>query len=75
VTNELLAVALIVLTGPGGQVIDVNPAEIVSIREPREESHFGKDVHCLINTVDGKFITVVETCDIVRNKINNEEGY
>jgi hypothetical protein len=69
-TYALFAAALITLTGPGGQVIDINPAEIVSLREPRGDGHFDKDVHCLIHTADGKFITVIETCQIVRERID-----
>jgi hypothetical protein len=75
--NLIIATALVQLTGPGGQIIDVNPAEIVSLREPQQTGyhHFENNVHCVINTVDGKFIAVIETCDIVRQKINEEEKY
>jgi hypothetical protein len=69
----IVAIVLIIVTGLGGQVISVNPAEIVSLREPRGDGHFDKDVHCLIHTVDGKFISVTETCDIVRKEIDNAE--
>ena len=62
----------VLLTGPGGQVIAVNPTEIVSLREPRGDN-FDKDVHCLIHTADGKFIAVIETCEVVRGKITAEE--
>ena len=64
---------LIVLTGPDGQRIYVNPAEVVSVRGPRGEGHFASDIHCLVGTVDGKFIAVVESCDIVKSKLKAEE--
>jgi hypothetical protein len=67
--NWIIATVLITLTGPGGQVIEINPAEIVSLREPRGDGHLDKDVHCLIHTTDGKFIAVKETCVIVHERI------
>lgn len=69
---QLITSVLVTLTGPGGQTIDVNPAEIVSLREPRGDSHFDKDVHCLIHTADGKFISVIESCAAVRDKIEGD---
>lgn len=71
----LLAIALVILTGPGGQNIEINPNSVVSIREPRSAEHFAPDVKCLIHMVDGKVITVVDTCDSVSLKLqeNNQE--
>ena len=62
------------LTGPDGQLIYVNPEQVVSIREPRdpERRHFAKDVHCLLNMTDGKFITVTEECVFVQKLL--EQG-
>lgn len=58
---------LLQLHGPGGQNIFINPNEVTSVREPRSgEDHFGKGVHCLVNTADGKFSAVVEDCATVR---------
>lgn len=63
----LIAHHLIVLHGPGGQIIDINPEQVVSVREPRsDEGHLQKGIHCLVNTSDGKFSAVVEDCDTVR---------
>ena len=61
----LLAYHLIRLTGPEGQEVELNADQIVSLREPRGETHFPKDVRCLIHTSDGKFIGVIESCKIV----------
>jgi hypothetical protein len=62
--------ALIVLTAPGGQPVDVAPDKIVSLKAPRADAngHFDNDVRCLINTADGKFIAVVEDCETVVSK-------
>lgn len=66
-----LAVALIRLTGPDGQIIDINTNQIVTVREPRgkEQGHFHEDVHCLIHTTDGKVVAVVEACEKVRSML------
>jgi len=65
----LAAVQLILLTGPDNQRIELNPQQVVTLREPRtpgDQEHFPKAVRCLIHTTDGKFVTVTETCDQVR---------
>jgi hypothetical protein len=70
----ILAMHLLRLTGPDHQVIDINPAGIVSLRQPRgsETQHFHKDVKCLIHTADGKFIAVIEKCDTVRDQLESK---
>jgi len=62
----LAAVEWMLLTGPGGQTIQLNPDHIVSTRPPRGNEHFHKDIHCLIHTTDGKLVTVQETCERVQ---------
>jgi hypothetical protein len=62
----LIAASLITLHAPGRQQrrVDINPAEIVMVSEPRE--HVANDSNCVIWTADGHFVAVVETCDQVR---------
>jgi hypothetical protein len=69
----IFAVAMIQLTGPDDQRIDINPAEIVSIRSPRSTEHFAKGVRCIINTVDGKFVAVIEDCGTILKRVTKEE--
>jgi hypothetical protein len=57
---------LLLLMGPEHQIILVNPSQVVSMRTPRRHEHFGKGVRCLINTVDGKFIAVIQPCQEVK---------
>lgn len=65
--------ALLELHGPGKQLIDISPKGVVSLREPRaDEGHFSKEVHCLVNTADGKFSAVVEDCGKVQRLIEEE---
>jgi len=62
----LLAAHLVTLTGPNGQAIILNADQVVSMRTRRDDDHFAKGVKCLIHTSDGKFVTVLEDCDTVR---------
>ena len=73
-TAAIAAFHLIQLHGPGGQEIDVNPHEISSVREPSEgsESHFPKEIKCLIFMTNGKINAVLEDCKTV--KIMTEEA-
>ena len=59
---------LLQLHGPNGQIIDVNPNEITSLRSPQagSENHFGKNVHCLIKMTNGAVNAVVEDCEWIR---------
>jgi hypothetical protein len=61
----LLALRLIELTGPDGQMIELNPESVVAIRTPRASDHFGNEVKCFISTNDGRFFGVTQTCEEV----------
>lgn len=63
-----VAIILLHLTGPGGQMIEVNPDEIVTLRSPRSQEHFAPGTRCLINTVDGKVVAVQEDCYRVKQE-------
>jgi hypothetical protein len=64
----LVTVVLIMLHGPDGTIVQVNPAEITLMRPAPAErrGHFDVKVQCLINLADGKNAAVVETCDEVK---------
>jgi hypothetical protein len=59
---------LILLHGPGGIDIYINPREIVTLRDaPKEdEQHISKGVNCIVTTEDGKFSAVLESCEQIR---------
>jgi hypothetical protein len=61
-------IVLVELQGPAGQHIYVNPQEVASVREPRgvDTGHWAKGVKCLVVMANGRFLTVVETCEQVR---------
>ena len=67
----LMAYSLIHLHGPGAQVIEVNPYEVSSLREPQENSdgHFAQGTRCLVTMSNGKINAVVEMCEDVARKI------
>jgi len=71
--NDQFATHLLILHGPDGQIIAVNPMEIITVREPRSEfaAHFPKGTNCICHTADGKFIAVAEECATVRDLIEN----
>lgn len=61
--------SFIQLHGPGNQLLEINPDEIVSLRMPQSTEHFAPGVRCIVNTADGKFSTVQEDCDTVKHLI------
>jgi hypothetical protein len=66
----LIAVQLVTLYGLDGRAIIVNPAQVTSIREARDDGDSGKlfadKVHCVIRLTDASYVTVAEDCDRVR---------
>jgi hypothetical protein len=59
---------LILLHSAAGQPVLVNPDLITTMqgRSVDRPELFVMNVRCLVNTTDGKFMTVRETCDQVR---------
>ena len=64
-----LAAGLVLLHSPNGHGILINPAAVTSMQSAvhgKANAHIHEGVRCLINTSDGKFVSVIETCDQVR---------
>jgi hypothetical protein len=58
---------MIVLHSGGGTPMDVNTSTITNLRNPEAGiGAFSPNVKCQINMVDGKYVTVKETCAEVR---------
>ena len=70
-TPIVVAIALIQFTGAVGQRIDINRAQVTSVREPHDfgPGHFAKGINCLIVMVNGKVIGVMESCEQVRGAL------
>jgi hypothetical protein len=67
-----VVVALVQFTGPDGkQRIDINPAEVSSVREPVtvNQGHWAKGTNCVIVMSNGRFNAVNEGCDKVRDEL------
>jgi hypothetical protein len=60
-----IAIHLILLHGLHGHVLYINPDEVVAIRSPTQQSLIKEGFNCAIFTTDGKFVSVIETCDKV----------
>jgi len=58
-----------------GMPLQINPVMVVSLREPQAKDRrvMHGNVQCIVNFVDGKFITVVETCAVVRAKMGEDK--
>jgi hypothetical protein len=70
---KAFALSFVLLTGPDGQEVRINPSHVVTVREPRNvEGHFHKDVRCLVHLDDGKFVAVIEPCKVVRELLEGE---
>jgi hypothetical protein len=67
----VLALTLVELHSPLGGHVFVNPAEVVTVREPRagSEGHFARGTHCLLIMANGNLFGVTERCDEVRQKL------
>ena len=65
---------LVLLHGPAGQTIEINPDQVVTLREPRaDEGHFPKGTRCVVNMTDGKLNVVREDCSTIRDMIEEAE--
>jgi hypothetical protein len=64
----LIALRLIVLHNVEGAEVHIAPQHIVTLRDARasDRSLVSDKVRCFISLTDGKYLTVVETCDAVR---------
>jgi uncharacterized protein YlzI (FlbEa/FlbD family) len=70
--NPIAVAALhwIVLHGLDGREIILNPSEITVMRGKEEGKHLAPGAACAINMADGHFVSVKETCEVVREKID-----
>jgi hypothetical protein len=73
-----IAFHLIIVHTLNGDVIGINPDSITSMRDRAVQNEddtrlLPKGVECMINLNDGKFISVVEHCDVVRKLIEEAD--
>ena len=68
---------VVVLSSLTGHEVDVTVEHIVSMRatDPDKGNKLlAEGVGCMINTSDGKYISVVQTCEEVRKRIAEAKG-
>jgi hypothetical protein len=71
----VVASGLIVLHAPDGHELFVNASEITVLHQRLApgESRYTEKASCLINTTDGKFITVIESCLVVLDALKHAQ--
>jgi len=60
---------LLLLHTLDGRTVYVSPLHIVSVGEARIEGKLSRDVNCVVNLVDGKFVTVIESCTQIKEAL------
>ena len=63
----MFALVLILLHTVDDREVYVNPTWVVSTTEPKDRGGFAEPVHCIVSFIDGKFISVRETCSEVNS--------
>jgi hypothetical protein len=75
---EVFVIHLLTLHAPNGQMIELNPAEVSSVRMPQDQAvktrHFPPTTHCIVVMTNGLFNAVMETCEQVDALLANAEG-
>jgi hypothetical protein len=68
---KFVVAALVIFHTPDGHEVAVNPYHVTNIIAAKDEKNklFVDGVKCLINLADGRFITVAESCDKVKTKL------
>jgi hypothetical protein len=72
----LVASSLVVFHAPDGHEVYVNPAEITILHQKlntNRQGNFVESASCMINTSDGKFVTVIEDCIKVLDSIRGAQ--
>ena len=68
------AVVLLLLHAADGHEIRVNPEHVTHLHAarpgaPAKDKIFSDNVKCLVNLADGKFVTVIEPCEVVQKML------
>jgi len=68
----ILALVLVEFHGPSGQRLEINPAEVSSLREPIDiRGHLAPGTHCVIVMGNGGLIAVAEDCAAAEQKLQD----
>ena len=60
----ITATGLLLLHAPDGHTVFINPDEVTVLHQKLNtgQGNFTDKATCMVNTTDGKFITVIESC-------------
>ena len=72
--NAIVASVLLLLHGPDGVEVRISPDQVTHLRSAKpgaakNDKIFPEHVNCMVNLTDGKFVTVVETCEHVQKML------
>jgi hypothetical protein len=62
-------VVLVMVHGPGNRSILVNPKQVTSLHASvpsQPNKYLADEVKCLVGLADGKFVSTIETCEEVK---------
>lgn len=65
----LIALHLVLLTTVDGHEVAINPAQVTTMYAAKDDEAnklFVNSVRCVIGLTDGKFVTVAENCNTVK---------
>jgi uncharacterized protein YlzI (FlbEa/FlbD family) len=69
----LIAMQLLIVQTLDGREVSVNPTQIVTISEARDDGDPTKqlttNVHCVLTLSNGNLVTTVEDCESVRHRL------
>lgn len=68
---KVIAVVLILLHGPDGREIRINPQQVTSMRAASGDHNelLTDSVRCMVSLADGKYVSVVEPCETVQKML------
>jgi len=70
--GAILALTLVEFHAASGQLIEINPAEVSSLRAPLDiKGHWAPGVHCIIVMSNGGFNGVAESCAAAEQKLQD----
>lgn len=75
--KEAIAATLILLTGPDGHKVLINPEQVVALHSRKldkgDTKLFVEGAECLVSMTDGKHIAVVEPCSVIRKAVEEHQ--
>ena len=72
----LAALYLVVLHTIDGREVYINPQAVTNLQDARDDrdptKHTAHGVECIISLSDGKFVSVAEFCETVREQLERQ---